>query len=249
MNFKNLLLLILLAPFLIFSCKNDDPIPQVTVKSGILTFNFSHSSDTSTLVQNGTTFYTNAAGNSFNVSTLKYFISNITLVKNDGSSIDYKIYKLIDAFDASSQDLALMEVPNGDYKAIKFYLGIDSTLNHSGTQDGDLGSGTGMLWSWASGYLFLKAEGFYKKGTSNVPYRFHIGTDAFLNKITNNVSFTVNGDNKTVFMHCNIAELFKNPNVYDISTGDDIQSFPNQTATTAKLSANMADMVSIVKVE
>ena len=232
------------------SCKDNEPKPTNTPKTkGILTLQFSHTVDGIALTKNSATYYTNAAGNEFNVSTFRYYISNVELTKLDGSKVFYPIYKLIDAFDESTQTITLLEVPNGNYKAISYFIGIDSTRNHSGPQEGDLSATTGMLWTWASGYLFLKLEGFYKDGASQTSYRYHIGTDEFLNKVNSPISYSIQGTQKNAFMVCNLAEFFKNPTTFDIKIKDDIQSFPNEKQEAGQLAANMADMITVLKIE
>ena len=244
---------IILFGILFFSlngCKDENPKPTDTIKTkGILTLQFSHTVDGTSLTKNSATYFTNAAGNEFNVSTFRYYISNVELTKLDGSKVFYPIYKLIDAFDESTQTITLLEVPNGDYKAISYFIGIDSTRNHSGPQEGDLSATTGMLWTWASGYLFLKLEGFYKDGASQTSYRYHIGTDEFLNKVTSPISYSIQGTQKNAFMVCNLAEFFKNPTTFDIKIKDDIQSFPNEKQEAGQLAANMADMITVLKIE
>jgi hypothetical protein len=236
--------------FSISSCNKEDTKPDPLPKTkGILTLQFSNTFDGTLLTKNAATFYTNAAGNEFNVSTFRYYISNVELTKIDGSKVYYPVYKLIDAFEESSQTLTLLEVPNGDYKAISYFIGIDSTRNHSGPQEGDLSATTGMLWTWASGYLFLKLEGFYKDGASQTSYRYHIGTDEFLNKVTSPISYSIQGTQKNAFMVCNLAEFFKNPTTFNIKLDDDIQSFPNEKKEAGQLAANMADMITILKIE
>lgn len=236
--------------FFISSCNQEDPKPDALPKTkGILTLNFSNTFDGSSLTKNSTTYYTNAAGNEFNVSTFRYYISNVELTKLDGSKVFYPVYKLIDAFDESTQTITLLEVPNGDYKAISYFIGIDSTRNHSGPQEGDLSATTGMLWTWASGYLFLKLEGFYKNGTSQTSFRYHIGTDELLNKVTSPINYSIQSNQKNAFMVCNLAEFFKNPTTFDIKLDDDIQSFPNEKKEAGELAANMADMITVLKIE
>lgn len=248
---KIYLTILLFASVVIISgCSDDAPKPNTSPKTkGILTLTFSNMFDSILLTKNSATYYTNASGNEFNVSTFRYYISNVELTKVDGSKVFYPVYKLIDAFDESTQTITLLEVPNGDYKAISYFIGIDSTRNHSGPQEGDLSATTGMLWTWASGYLFLKLEGFYKNGTSQTSFRYHIGTDELLNKVTSPINYSIQSNQKNAFMVCNLAEFFKNPTTFDIKLDDDIQSFPNEKKEAGELAANMADMITVLKIE
>jgi hypothetical protein len=50
-------------------------------------------------------------------------------------------------------------------------------------------------------------------------------------------------------MVCNLAEFFKNPTTFNIKLDDDIQSFPNEKKEAGELAANMADMITVLKIE
>ncbi len=131
--------------------------------------------------------YTNAAGETFNVTTLKYFVSNIKLTTEDGKVVAYpqeSSYFLVDESDPTSLTLTLTDVPAGNYKALTYMIGVDSLRNtmdvskRTGTLD-IAGKAKGMYWSWNSGYIFFKMEGASPQakpatdGTTN--YRYHIG--------------------------------------------------------------------------
>ncbi len=190
-------------------CKDKDE-KKITPNSttGQLILEFSHQVDGSVLSKFPSNYYSNLAGNEYLVTTLQYYISNIELTKMDDTKIKFPIYKLVDGLSSSPQTIDLSDIPNGDYKAISYYIGIDSTRNHSGAQDGDLSPTKGMLWTWSSGYLFLKMEGFYKKNKMDESFRYHIGTDDFLNKISSPINFSINSDKKKASMIFNVALRF-----------------------------------------
>ena len=96
---------------------------------------------------------------------LKYYVSNFTLVKADGSETNFKNYQLLDASEPSSLTFALDSVLNGEYTSVKFLIGVDSSRNHTGVQDGALDPVHGMIWSWNTGYIFFKHEGNFKDST------------------------------------------------------------------------------------
>lgn len=131
--------------------------------------------------------YSNASGESFNISQLQYFISNIILRRTDGK--DYAIhqddsYFLVQENKPATQQIKLM-VPNGDYNQLTFVVGVDSLRNtmniskRTGVLDPASSMDNGMYWSWNSGYIFLKMEGESPAApadpTGNRKFRFHIG--------------------------------------------------------------------------
>lgn len=113
--------------------------------------------------------YTNALGQDYNLTFLRYYISEVVLEGPNGeryedpmsvSAIEAKGYYLIDAADPSSFTFDLEDVPSGQYNKISFLLGVDSTGVLEGAAGGSLDPATsGMFWNWNSGYVALKVEG------------------------------------------------------------------------------------------
>lgn len=111
--------------------------------------------------------YTNVSNETFSISKLQYYISNIQLKTSDGTVYTVpqdKSYFLIRQDNAASQILSLTDVPAADYSEITFMIGVDSLRNTMGVEGrtGDLdiaGVGADMYWSWNSGYIFFKMEG------------------------------------------------------------------------------------------
>ncbi|MGJ1505931.1 MbnP family protein [Sphingobacterium siyangense] len=116
---------------------------------------------------------TSASGQLHQFSELKYVISNIRLIKADGSEIPYNVNDLdkgatvIDQAKAATLNYVLSNIPVGEYKQIKFGLGVKQEINTldqlrfpvfyatAGAND------TKMHWEWGTGYRFTKLEGFY----------------------------------------------------------------------------------------
>ncbi|WP_346238388.1 MbnP family protein [Niabella insulamsoli] len=131
--------------------------------------------------------YKNAAGETYNISTLKYFISNIIVYKADGAPYvvpQDSSYFLINEAEADSR-FARVNVPEGDYSKITFTLGVDSLRStmdiskRTGVLDPAGGHDGGMYWGWNSGYIFFKMEGSSPQApvdpTGQHSYRYHIG--------------------------------------------------------------------------
>ncbi|MES2726769.1 MAG: MbnP family protein [Bacteroidota bacterium] len=123
--------------------------------------------------------YKNTANNMYSVTTLKYYITNVSLVDENNKEWFAKNYNLIDLEQPSQNTFALTDVPKAKYKTIKFIVGVDSTRNTSGVQDGFLDPSYGMIWTWNTGYIFFKHEGNFTNSSSNTQaLRFHLGTNA-----------------------------------------------------------------------
>lgn len=185
-NFKNYLILSFISLILISCSKSDDhPV------ANNITLHFNNTFKNTAIVLGGAsssaaTTNTSAAGQVHHFSELKYVISNIRLVKVDGSEVPYHINDLdkgatvINHSKPQTLDYVLSNIPAGEYKKIKFGLGVKKELNtldqvkfpnfyaEAGAND------TKMMWEWGTGYRFTKLEGFY--GTDNKGMSVHTGS-------------------------------------------------------------------------
>jgi hypothetical protein len=156
------------------SCKKEKKITPN--EKGAFALEFENSVNETPLILN-THSYKNANGDSFNISVFKYYVSNVSLTKDDGSV--YKVpesYFLIDATKPASLLNSLTDIPTGDYTQIAFTIGIDKERNLAGAQTGALDPTLGMFWTWNSGYIFVKFEGSSPQSTAaNNSLTFHIG--------------------------------------------------------------------------
>lgn len=196
--------LIALLSFSVTSCDNDDDDDNIdnapTTKNVNLKVDFTWGPNYDDFALN-TKYFHSAALDTISISLLKLYISNIELIKEDGSSfIIPESYFLVDAEDPNSHNLTLPNVPSGTYKAVRLMVGVDSLRNVSGAQTGALSTTNGMFWSWNSGYIFTKAEGFAAKSPNNQTIIYHLGG--------------FSGDNA-----CNLVNSFTFPNNLSISTG------------------------------
>ena len=119
-------------------------------------------------------------GQTLKFSEVKYVITNVVLVKADGTKVPYHTEDLdkggflINQADAASLAPVLNEIPSGDYKGIEFGLGVKKELNNLKLQDkfpnfykltGSFKQKEIMHWEWANGYRFVKLEGWYSNPT------------------------------------------------------------------------------------
>ena len=179
------------------ACKKDpepEPIPDTV---GPLTLEFEHVVGNDALALNPQQ-YTNANGDQFQVTTFKYYISNIVLIKADGSTFKQpESYYLIDQEQPNSKLITLENVPSGEYTGLTFTVGVDSTRNVSGAQTGALDPTQGMFWSWNTGYIFLKLEG-YSPQSEKGGLTFHIGGFKTPNNTIRTISPNLNGSKMLV---------------------------------------------------
>jgi MbnP len=124
-----------------------------------------------------TTNYVNAAGETFNITMFKYYVSSFSLTTTSGQEVALTPqYFLVNEENDSTKRITLQKLPAGTYRSITFLLGVDSASNNSGAQTGALDPVNGMFWTWNSGYVMAKLEG--SSPVSTMPanlIEFHIG--------------------------------------------------------------------------
>ncbi|UPT68039.1 MAG: hypothetical protein M0D57_05095 [Sphingobacteriales bacterium JAD_PAG50586_3] len=219
---KNLSFLMLIAAIAISGCKKEE---NNIANSGTATINFANEVDGQAIAL-GTGTYQNAFGNQYKVDLLKYYITNITFIKDDNSEYNINNYDLIDASNPASSNITIDSIPNGVYTNVRFYLGIDSLRNHTGAQEGDLDPINGMIWTWNTGYIFFKHEGsFIDANQQQQTILLHYGTDKALATVTVPLTgFEIKGDNKKLNLALNLNQLYANPNVIDFNVDNIHQS-------------------------
>ena len=119
-------------------------------------------------------------GQTLKFSEVKYVITNVVLLKADGTKVPYHTEDLdkggflINQADAASLAPVLNDIPEGDYKGIEFGLGVKKELNNLKLQTqfpnfyrltGEFKHSGIMHWEWANGHRFVKLEGWYSNPT------------------------------------------------------------------------------------
>jgi hypothetical protein len=231
----------------------DDLGDDQLVATGALTVNFENVAGTEPL-QLDTKWYTNQNADSFTVSILRYYISNIQFIKADGSALaEVESYHLIDQAKVTSRTLTFNNLPYGTYKGIRFLIGVDSARNVSGAQSGALDPSNGMFWSWSSGYIMAKLEGERPKlAGATRTITFHIGGFSgqynALKKVELDFgsSATINASTLPVItLHADVLEWFKVPNIIKFN---DFSSAMMPSANSRKMADNYSDMFTVKSV-
>jgi hypothetical protein len=123
-----------------------------------VTIRFRHKAGSQELVLFNKT-YTNPFGEPITITRFKYYISHIRV---GGAGQKERILSgktfLIDEADSASKTL-VFTTDAAAFQTLSFEIGVDSILNVSGVQTGDLDPLKGMFWTWNSGYIFAKMEG------------------------------------------------------------------------------------------
>ena len=204
-NMKNLLFLTILSSTVFFGCRKDT---EIKCKNYVSVHFNNHVSGNDILFD--TLAYTNAAGELYSFSILKYYVSHVTLVQDNGNKVELYAHELIDEANELSTFLDRIEIPEGHYTTIKFNLGVDSIHNHSGDQVGDLDPINGMIWTWNTGYIFYKHEGNFISSTSGStqPLVYHYGTDNGLLSLALPISMHAFNSNHSIRIDFDINKAY-----------------------------------------
>lgn len=197
--------------------------------------------------------FVNYNGDTFKVSKLNYYVSNIVLIKSDNSTFsEENSYHLIKHSNSETSSFTIKGLPAGSYKSIKLMIGVDSTRNVSGVQSGDLDPvvAADMFWSWNSGYIFFKLEGTApKSGDPGKALEYHIGGYGGANKAQRSLEIGFGSQEAKVttattpvlHLKTDVNQLFTSPVVIDLSV--DFRSV-SPTTKSKRLADNYADMIS-----
>lgn len=137
------------------------------------------------------TVYTNPDGRKVKFEKFKMYIAHIALIKNDNSEKEIKDVALLNWEDAGSLKISAKDV-DGEYKGIKFYLGLDSLQNNSDpsafSSSHPLSGDQGLYWTWLHSYIFESLDGKADTTTSgsanfNLGLSYHVGGNSFYRQV------------------------------------------------------------------
>lgn len=208
---KNILWLSLVLLILNTSCKRKNTDIETPLQADI-TFQFKNYVNDKE-VEYSNLDYINLAGNKFSVTLLKYYISNVILVREDLTEVKLNNYDLMDAFSPDNfSTIDGKNIPNGHYKWMRFNMGVDSMRNHTLANDGELDPIYGMIWDWNTGYIFFKHEGLCIKPNGDTTLlQYHLGTDPALSQIMIPIDILVEGTKKIATIRFDLNKMYDNP--------------------------------------
>jgi hypothetical protein len=163
--------------------------PEVTTGTVVLALD--HMVDGVPLSMNDT-YYTNAAGNPYDVETIYYFISDVVLQAVGGrgtsgpSQFETGLIHLRDAEDATTRLASIADVPTGDYSGVSFVFGLDEEKNVTRGPGGSYPAIYDDLMSWpeiwGGGYHYMRLEGHFEAVDGDtIGYLVHTGRRQFTN--------------------------------------------------------------------
>lgn len=216
------------------SCKKDKDKPE----KARMRIHFSHKVDGAPLIKNQM-IYTNAAGNTYEITEVMYFISDLKLHRSNGAIVEPATWDDIHYVDINIPSTFTWELPGdipaGTYDSITFIFGISEAKNQSFMFVNP--PEVNMAWPdmLGGGYHYLMLNGWWLDPNQvRQSFNFHLGIGQIYENNSGQVEdiigfvqnyFTVrpNGSGFEVedgmlieaelTMH--IENWFKNPHIYD----------------------------------
>ncbi len=199
---------------LLISCTNE-------VENTTVTLNFTHNWDGVPVTNKdfNNFKFTNANGEEISINRLRYVISNVSLINNSN-------HFLIDLGENTGMSIPVSNIETGTFD-LKFTFGFKDSENKDGIYQ-DLNSANfnvpGML---GGGYHFMQFDGKYID-TDNAEANFNYHAIRAVNRenpdelVFQDTSFEVNLgkvniNNNQIEIQMNIAEWFKNPNLWNLN--------------------------------
>jgi hypothetical protein len=228
----------------LFSCKKDSEV-------GTITLRLNHEVDGEQL-EIEQIKYLSKAGHAYSVVNLKYYLSQIVLHENKGSTFSSDNVHLFDILNPASEQYEMQDVPNGDYTSISFIFGLDETTNVDGGLENNF-ENINMEWPIPGdqGYHYMKFEGRYDSLATGIIKSFNIHTGATMgnqNYFELTLPFSkmaLRSNSWTINLSMDLNEWFQNPNTFDFAIREMIMT--NQTSQ-EMLKANGATVFSITSV-
>lgn len=198
------------------------------------------------------------------ISSIKYIVSNIVLTKTDGTIFVYpksQSYFIVNQEIESSLVLNLDMIPAGDYKSIKFGIGVDEPQYNLGqTSNVNLwmmaqNAGMTMNGSWISGFKFVAFEGAFTSPTvsSETSFMIHTGktstnynySEVVLELPTNALVRT--NITPQIHLSTDLSQIIDGNNKIDLSNNavSGIGIIINSGINVSKISANVSEMFSV----
>jgi hypothetical protein len=188
-----------------------------------------------------------------NFTKLRYWISNIVFVNTQGAEYvvpdSYFLMEEVGELDLSGtindkliypankrETFTLKGIPAGEYKSVKFAIGVDSRHNDNlSLRAGELSIANGMssiVWMWHSSYIFSSLAGSVRQGSETKTFKVETGLNA--NYKTMSIEFTKPVNSSTT------KGIVLNVDVTKILDGINLIKNPAINATTAPLMSAVA---------
>ena len=242
----------ILFSIIITSCKSNDPAPNNSrIEKAPISVHL-HSYIGANEVELYNTVYRTDDNRKISLSFAQLYISNIKLVRLDGTL--YEIGDTILLINITDQVYELGNVPVGNYKSIQFDVGLPSTINAQAPSGNGNLNDHAMWFSHtvqANNYIFMHASGKIdttaaKNATeaNMVPFIYKVGTNNNLVHVSMPNQTVSVQPNTMAFIHmkADYAELFEGVDLTDATNLSVASIADNGTSLAIDISTRIAQI-------
>jgi len=227
------------------ACNEKEPVITPQPRGGSLSINMKHEVNGKT-AELDQYLYMTEANDSFQVTLLQYYMSNIEFHSPETGWKKMNHYQLVRLKEASTFNMTFDDMPFGKYDSLRFYVGIDSTTNHNIDRVGELDAGYGMIWTWNTGYIFYMFEGkFVNDNDVVLPFAYHIGGDSYLLEyalpIATTKTLSASTATATIDLTLELDEIFKSPTLIELNKVPLVSHTFDEPALSRQLMDNLLD--------
>jgi cytochrome c peroxidase len=160
--------------------------------------------------------YQTAAAEAFSITRVSYLVSDFALQRNDGSWLELSNSVAWLDHEANRDSLRLEAISPGEFRAIRFNLGLDSNLNHADVTKFPANHPlnpnlNGLHWNWQGGYIFLALEGLWRNAGGELDgWAYHLARDTNAVRITLAAPLTITNETR-VELDFDLASLLNAP--------------------------------------
>lgn len=232
------------------SCKKKSTPTDTIVPKGTFVLHLHSNIDTNE-VEAYDSVYMNAEGRSISLTMAQMYISNIQFVKLDGTTYDIPTSKFLKVLDI--EEYSFENIPVGNYKAIRFKVGLDANTNILEPSSSALFNHSSMWFSSVvqpDGYVFMNVQGTIDTSaamnTAAVPFSYKIGTNS--NLVTINMpdqNFSIIKNEKTLsHIIIDYSKIFTGIQLNQLSNLSVVLASENGNSTAAIIKNNISHMFS-----
>ena len=189
--------------------------------------------------------YETSAKETFSVTRVSYLISGIALQYADGSWLELTNEVAWFDVERSRSSHRLASIPSGDYRAVRFHIGVDEKLNHADPAQFAAGHPlnpnlNGLHWNWQGGYIFLALEGMWRNTSGTLDgWSYHFARDTNYTRITLAAELNLTNDTK-LELDFDLATLLNAPHPLSFSKDGSSTHSRDGDPIAAALAANLS---------
>jgi hypothetical protein len=257
MKFKkyNILMVVLLVA--LASCEEDNSeTPPEVETSSTITFNVKANFAGNEFVRGNR--YNNNSNYTVSIDNLKFYLSNIYAIKQNGDSI---LLSEVELFDFEINDTTFTAaLPEADYQGIAFCIGVPPSLNSPSNpnflisvydENSALSALNGTYWGWLTGYRFFMFDGRYDLIPNSIDpilegFSFHTGQDTVFKSVdlVSTPFVIASNQNKSFSVDFDVSKFFySSSNTIDLANESDYHGDLNNVYLAIDLTNNIANSI------